>query len=606
MLFDGLFAEAHVDADNRNAALLRAFELRQKALVMWTERHAGVIIPDDHLLHFRSQALDKLGDPSIPQDDKRGTTNIPCVFNRRLAILCIAAAAALYACSKTGTTTGPNDGILRVAVPNDPKTLNAVLISSTIDGFVSRLMFEPLISADPQGRPVPILAQTVPSTENGGISRDGRTITYHLRKNLRWTDGKPITSWDVAWSYTAVMNPDNNVVSRHAYDDIERVDMPDDTTVVVHLKKPLASFVNSFFAESDSAYDVLPAHVLSHYKNINQISFNDAPAVSDGPFKFVRWAHGDRVTLTANDNFFMGKPKLRGVEVQTVANENTSVNLLRTGAVDYIYQASIVTYPSLRREPNVRLVWLNMNGYEGMAFNLRRKPMNDPRFRQAVAYAIDKAELVRTLTYGQEKIATEDLPDWMWASNPHLHPLARDLSKARALMQQAGVKTPLSLVLVTGTANVTHKREVVMLQAMLRDIGVNLEVKTYPEDLLYAPAGMGGILNGGNFDLALWPWYAGLDPDNSSQFTCANRPPEGYNESGYCTAEMDELQDRALTNYDRPTRQQAYWRIEQTLARDNPVLIFWWQRQQEALRSNVRGFAPNPTQEAWNAWEWSK
>ena len=336
------------------------------------------------------------------------------------------------------------------------------------------------------------------------------------------------------------------------------------------------------------------------------MNFNSAPTVSDGPFKFVRWTHGDRVVVTTNDKFFLGKPKLRGVEVQTVANEDTQVNLLRTGAIDYMYQGSIVTYPALRGLPGIHIVWLNMNGYEGMAFNLRRKPMNDPRFREAVAYAIDKARMVHDLTYGQEKVATEDLPDWMWAANPRITPHPYDLGKARALLQQAGIKTPVSLVLVTDNANVTHKREVVMLQAMLRDAGINVEVKTYPGDLLYAPAGMGGILNGGNFDLALWPWYAGLDPDNSSQFTCVNRPPEGYNESGYCTPQMDALQDRALSNYDRATRQQAYWTIEQTLARDNPILVFWWQRQQEALRSTVTGFAPNPTQEAWNAWQWSK
>ena len=515
--------------------------------------------------------------------------------------------AAFTGCAKSGAPAGTvNDGILRMAVPQDPKTLNPILTSSTIDGSVQRLMFEPLISADAQGHEVPILAAAVPSMENGGISRDGLTITYHVRPGVRWSDGVPLTSRDVAFTWTAVMNPDNNVVARHGYDDIARIDIPTDRIVVVHLRKPLAAFIDTFFAESDSAYDVLPAHVLERYPNINQAAFNSRPDVTDGPFKFVRWLHGDRITMVANDKFFMGKPKLRGIEVQTVANENTAVNLLRTGAIDYMYQASITTYPSLHTIPGVRLVWLNMNGYEGMAFNMRRKPMNDPRFREAIAYAIDKAELVRTLTYGQEKIASEDLPDWMWAADPSLKPRPHDLAKARALLQAAGVKAPLALSLVTDTANVTHKREAVMIQAMLRDVGINLEVKTYPGDLLYAPAGMGGILNGSKFDMSIWPWYAGLDPDNSSQFTCENLPPHGYNETGYCTPQMESLQNNALTHYDRATRKAAYAGIERLIARDNPILVFWWQRQQEALRSNVTGFAPNPTQEAWNAWQWSK
>jgi peptide/nickel transport system substrate-binding protein len=520
---------------------------------------------------------------------------------------CVVIVVTLPCCGKNGATASfPESGVLRVAVPQDPKTLNPILTSSTIDGSVQRLMFEPLISADSHGRQVPMLAAQVPTTSNGGISRDGLTITYHLRPGLRWSDGVPLTSKDVAFTWRAVMNPDNNVVSRHGYDDIARIDIPTARTFVVHLRKPLASFINTFFAESDSAYDILPAHILQRYANVNEVAFNNDPSVSDGPFTFVRWVHGDRITLRSNANFFMAKPKLRGVVVQTVANENTGVNLLRTGAIDYMYQASITTYPELHIIRGVRVVWLNMNGYEGMVFNTRRTPMNDPRFRQAVAYAIDKAELVRTLTYGQEQVASEDLPDWMWASDPTLKPLPRDLEKARSMLRAARVKTPIALTLVTDTANVTHKREAVMLQSMLRDAGINIEIKTYPGDLLYAPAGMGGILNGSKFDLALWPWYAGLDPDNSSQFTCANLPPNGYNESGYCNPEMDSLQNQALSHYDRPTRKTAYVKIERLLARDNPILVFWWQRQQEALRTTVSGFSPNPTQEAWNAWQWAK
>jgi peptide/nickel transport system substrate-binding protein len=493
---------------------------------------------------------------------------------------------------------------MRIAVPQDPKTLNPVLSSNTIDGFVMRLMFEPLLSADERGTPVPMLAAHVPSMANGGVSRDGLRITYKLRPGVRWTDGTPVTSRDVKFTVSAIMNPSNNVVSRHGYDDIASIDTPDAATVIVHLKKPLASFVNTFFAESDQPYEIIPAHVLAKYSNLNQVPFNSAPTVSDGPFKFVRWAHGDRVVLAANDGFFLGKPKLRGIEVQTVANENTSVNLLRTGDIDYMFQASITTYPQLKDVRNVRLVWDTVNGYEGMQFNMRRAPMSDPRFRDAIAYAIDKNEMVRTLTYGQEKIATEDLPDWMWAANTSLQPHPYDPAKARALLAQMGLKTPLSLVLVTDTASVTHKREAVMLQAMLQRVGIDLEIKTYPGDLLYAPAGMGGILNGGKFDLALWPWYSGLDPDNSSQFTCANIPPNGYNESGYCNKQMESLQTAALSHYDQATRATAYHGIEALLARDNPILVFWWMRQQEALRANVSGFAPNPTVESWNAWQW--
>ena len=526
-------------------------------------------------------------------------------MNSRSRFLSAAAVALLLtACSQSAHPTGAPGERMRIAVPQDAKTLNPILASNTIDGFVDRFLFEPLVSADSHGDPVPMLVTQVPSRENGGISADGLTITYHLRRNANWSDGVPVTATDVRFSWQAIMNRQNNAVSRHGYDDITRIDAPDRKTVVVHLAKPFAPFVNTFFAESDQPYTIVPAHVLARYPNINQIPFNSDPSVSDGPFTFVRWLHGDQIVFKANPSFFMGKPRLREIVVRVVPDENTSVNLLRTHAIDYMFQASVATYPALRTVPGVRLVWNNMNAYEGLSFNMQHKPFDDPRVRLAVAHAIDKAELVRDLTYGQEKIATEDLPDWMWAYNPAIKPIPQDLTKARSLLRAAGVNTPLNAVLVTDTANVTHKREAVLVQAMLHQIGIEAEVKTYPGDLLYAPAGSGGIVHGGKFDLALWPWYAGIDPDNSSEFACSQMPPNGYNDARYCNPQMEALQATALTHYDRPARTQAYHQIEALLARDNPILFFWWQRQQEAVQSNVTGFAPNPTVESWNAWEW--
>jgi peptide/nickel transport system substrate-binding protein len=139
---------------------------------------------------------------------------------------------------------------------------------------------------------------------------------------------------------------------------------------------------------------------------------------------------------------------------------------------------------------------------------------------------------------------------------------------------------------------------------MLKTVGIDVSIKFYPADLLYAPAGMGGILHRGLFDLMMLPWYAGIDPDNSSQFMCRNMPPNGYDDTHYCTREMDRLQTNALSEYDLAARRRSYFAIESLLARDNPIIILWWQRQQEPISAEFKGFAPNPTVESWNAWQW--
>lgn len=528
---------------------------------------------------------------------------------------------ALSGCVKSsslseGRHSWTHAGVLRIALPEEPKNLNPLLFGTTGEGFVERLMFEPLLSADPRGNPVPMLAAAVPTQANGGVSADGLTIVYHLRRNARWSDGVPVTANDVRFSWNAIENPNNNVVSRHGYDDVRAIDTPDAHTAIVHLKKRFSPFVNTFFAESDQPYDVVPAHVLARYPDVNRLAFNAAPTVSDGPFRFVAWRRGDRIELAANPGFFEGRPALARVDVDFVPNEDSAINLLRTHAVDYIFEPSIQTYLTLRTLTDSRIVWVNVNGFEGVEFNLSHSVLADTRVRRAIAAAIDKVSLTQRLTYGQTTVATEDLPNWIWAFDPNVKSVPYDPEAAKRLLAQAGWVAgpdgvarkngqPLELLFVTDNAQATHRSEAILIQAALRKIGISLEVKYYPFDILYAPQGMGGIQHGGKFDMLLYSWYSGIDPDNSSELTCDNFPPHGYNDPRYCSAAMDAAQAMALSHYDQAIRSVAYSRIEHLLAVDNPILFFWWQRQQEAISVDFHGFAPNPVNEAWNAWRWS-
>jgi peptide/nickel transport system substrate-binding protein len=193
--------------------------------------------------------------------------------------------------------------------------------------------------------------------------------------------------------------------------------------------------------------------------------------------------------------------------------------------------------------------------------------------------------------------------------------VAFDPARAKELLANAGwvpgpdgivrkEGRPLELMLATDTVTATHRSESLLIQAALRRIGILVSVKYYPLDLLYAPQAMGGIQHGGKFDLLVYGWYAGIDPDSSSELTCNNFPPHGYNDPRYCSAAMDALQQIALSHYDRATRKPAYSKIEHLLAIDNPIIFFWWQRQQEAISVDFHGFAPNPVLESWNAWQW--
>jgi peptide/nickel transport system substrate-binding protein len=537
------------------------------------------------------------------------------------ALLCALGIALFAACSRVATGGGGRlpgtvPGVLRVAIQQDVKNLNPLLNSNTTDGFIDFLMDEPLLWADDKGNPVPALALVVPTQANGGISGDGLTVTYHLRKDAKWSDGVPVTSEDVKWSWQAIMNPANNVVSRHGYDFVKSIDTSDKYTVAVHLKKRFSPFVNTFFAMSDQPYPVAPAHILSKYADINQVPFNNEPNISDGPFRFAEWSHGDHISLVRNDSFFMGTPALKRIELKIIPDENTSVNLLKTHSIDYMFQASPNTYPALKAVADIKLVWVNVNGYEYLTMNTTRPNVSDPVVRQAIAYAIDKDQLVQTLTHGQMKVATEDIPDWMWAFDPSVKSYPHDPAKARELLRNDGYVSgpdgivrkngePLILVMTSNNSNATRRQGSVELQQMLRQIGINMEIKYYPGEQLFAPAGMGGILQLGKFDLSWTGWYAGIDPDDSSQMMCENVPPGGYNYSRYCNQDMQRAQTTALDEYGQAARKDAYRTIQQLVARDNPYVYFWWTRQMEPISVDFKGFDPNPVIESWNAWQWS-
>ncbi|MBC5810786.1 MAG: hypothetical protein GIW95_08050, partial [Candidatus Eremiobacteraeota bacterium] len=191
-----------------------------------------------------------------------------------------------------------------------------------------------------------------------------------------------------------------------------------------------------------------------------------------------------------------------------------------------------------------------------------------------------------------------------------------DLTKAKGLMAQAGFAAGAdgilgkdgkraSLTLVTNTSNATRRAGVVQIQAMLHQLGIEVEIKTYPGSVLFAQKNAGGILQGGKFDLAWTGWVAGYDPDQSSIYMCDKTPPNGNNETHYCNKDVDRAEESALTHFDLATRKADYAKIEAALSRDQPQIVLWWPRQIQPTNPDFQGFTPNPVTESWNAYQWT-
>ena len=506
-------------------------------------------------------------------------------------------------------------GVLRVAVQSPPTNLQPLLSGNTTDVMFDRLVYDPLITVSANGKtPIPILATQVPTLENGGISKDGLTITYKLRHNVKWHDGAPFTSQDVKFTWQGIMNPANNVGTRSGYNLVRSIDTPDDYTAVFHLKQKFSPAVNTFFAESDSPIFIIPKHLLGALPNVNNAPQNVSP-VGTGPFKFSKYIRGDRLEFVRNDDYFMGTPKLKEIVVKIIPDENTSMNLLRSHEIDWIFEASPQLYGQLKTIPDIKNLLVQQNQYLGLLMYTRNPILSDATVRRAIAYAIDKQALVNKVTFGTALAGDDEHPPFMWAYvGGKTYPY--DPAKAKALLAADGW-TPgadgilrkgtkrLSLVLSTNTSNVTRRTAVVQIQSYLKAIGVDATVKSYLGVEMFAPLGMGGILASGKFDLNVSGWIAGIDPDDSTLLMCRSIPPDGSNNPRFCSPQMDAAEQIALTHYDIPTRKKAYAQIQQIVYEQMPIDYLWWPRQLQPISVDFKGFDPNPVNEAWNCWEWS-
>lgn len=530
-----------------------------------------------------------------------------------LAALCAVTAAA---CAKRqGPATGDVDR-LRVAIPINPTQLNPILAQNTVETFADSLTFNLLLTHDNHHREIPELAQTVPSLANGGISKDGLTLTYHLRHGVTWQDGAPFTSHDVKFTWQAVMNPRNNVVSRRGYDLVSRIDTPDDYTVVFTMKRIFPPAVDTLFAESDTPTRLLPKHLLDKYADINQVPFNAAP-IGTGPYRFVRWQRGDRIVLQANPSYFAGAPKIKELTLAIISDDNTTRAQLQSGEANLGIEIPAAVYGSLAGAANLRRQLADSPAYTAMMFNTRHAPLDDVRVRRALVLGMDRAAIVRNVTYGTGTLAVADLAPYYWAFDAKLRPTPYDPAAAKALLDAAGWRagpdgvrrrngTPLSLLLVYGIGSQTVRAITVQIQQMYRGLGVDLQLKGFDYATLYAAAQSGGILNGGKFDLAMYAWVAGSDPDNSSQWTCAMIPPAGNNISRYCSPAMEAAQRLALSTFDQRIRKRAYSQIESLLLRDAPGAFIYYQALRYAYAADLRNFMPNGISEAWNAQDWRR
>ncbi len=530
---------------------------------------------------------------------------------KRLTAL-VLLAAALSGCTRAhSNSNGARNSwtipdVLRIAQREDPDNLNPLLGTEVVVVDLAAFWGAWLFRWSDRSELVPELATVEPTQTNGGISRDGLRITYHLRRNVRWQDGAPFTADDVIYTWQQMLNPRNMIVSRVGYDVIARIERVDAYTIVVHLKRPFAPFVNTFFGPANHANVILPKHLLARYPDINHVAYNGLP-VGTGPFRIVAYDRNARIEMVGNDKYWRGPPRLRRIDFRIVESDETMLTELASHDIDAFYRAPASLAPELRGIPGTRLVMTPLDRFTDVGLNASVPGLSDVRVRRALAYAIDRRALIEKVMHGVALPGDSLHPSFSWSYNPDVARYPYDPRRAATMLAQAGWpagRLHLTLVSFTGSSSMTAAEE--LLQAQWSRAGVLVTIKNFPSGKLYATLGAGGIEQAGKFDASLENWENGSDPDDSILVMCTMAPPAGWNIYHFCSRELDEAERTALSTYDRAIRATAYRRVQRIVSEQLPFIVLWYEVQVAAINTDFHGYRPaQAVTPFWNVWEWS-
>jgi peptide/nickel transport system substrate-binding protein len=533
-------------------------------------------------------------------------------MNRLRLVAC--AAIALFAAVGCSRAPAPGNDALTIVQQWEPRSLNPTLENGTSSTEWSMLVFSYLVKYDDAGKMVPDVATAIPTLANGGISADGKTITYHLRRGIRFADGVELTAADAAWSIDAINNPNNNVQSRFAYDDVSRAEAKDASTLVLHLKRPFPPLIA--VVEAPQGFPILPKHVLAKYPNINQVDFNSAPFGS-GPYAVTHWSRGDRVVLHANPHYWKGKVAIDALTIQFVPNPQTALNLLQTHEVGgYFDEQDYSNYPLLQAIPGYRVTSTQQNAVGAIIFNTQDPITSDPRVRHALAEAIDIPSLIAKAYRHALQSRHAGAGLFLWAFDPQAYPdVPYDPAHARALLDSAGwhvgpagvrVKNgrPLDLLLIIQAATPGDATVADNIVQYERAIGARVTLKQYNITQFVAPASEHGPVYGGKFQMALYSFENGDDPDTTDQFACANVPPGGYNKSRLCDPRVDALLARGLASYDPAKRVVAYRALQSVLYKLLPIALIYRRSQLNAFTTRLQNQTTSLSGAFWNVGAW--
>jgi peptide/nickel transport system substrate-binding protein len=537
-------------------------------------------------------------------------------------------------------------GTLVMGFYQEPETLAPFIRTATIAKDVGALFERGLVKVMPDGTFAPDLAKEVPTVQNGGVSADGLTVTYHLKDNVVWSDGEPFTCQDVVYTWETIMHPDSGAVTTSGYKNMESVTCQDNVTLVIKY----STFYGPYLTLFSGVHTVLPSHLGLDPAKMTEWEINRDP-ISLGPFVLEEWASGDHMTVVRNEKYEFweseGKPYLDAIVLRWIESREVGKQLVQTGELDFVWDLTEADIPEAQAWDGVVISSPPSTGTERLVLNLRDPEVDAPctaellenphwhwalgdaRVREAIELGIDKQKIVDKLLYGLASVGTTELNlGWAKSDIPRSE---YNPEKAMALLEEAGWTDTdgdgirechgcpyakegkvLKLKIQTTSGNKLREMTEQVILEMLEEIGLQLYIENVASAELFASYANGAFRRHGQYDIIMYTASPLIDPHrlmyvfyHSDNIPCDDNNGSGSNYNRWIDEEADKWIDAAGSSPDLQVRADAYQKMAERIAEGRPQIFLYDRMKIDLLSADFMGWDPNIWASlAWNADEW--
>ncbi len=484
----------------------------------------------------------------------------------------------VVACSKPTASTKSNysksfapesGGTLIDAMTGEPSSLIYMVAGESASATITANIFNKLLKYDKN------LDLEGELAKSWNVSEDQKTITFKLKPNLKWADGKPLTSADVLYTWQLVTDDKTQSPYASDYQLVKKAEAPDAQTFSVTYDKAYAPALDSW-----SGLQILPKHLLEG-KDLHTTAFARNP-VGSNYYKLDSWVTGENLKLSRNLTSVLGPANIDHLVTRIIPDNSAQFLELMADNIDSMsldpikYSRIIPARPELKEK--LALYKELGNSYTYLGFNLKHKPFDDKRVRQAINYAIDKQEIIDGVLLGLgEPVASPYKPGTRW-SNPALKPYPYNKAKAIALLKEAGFTDsngdgildrdgkPLSFEILTNQ-NKEREKTAVLVQRRLKDVGIEVKIRS-----IEWASFISRFIKTGDFDAVILGWGLGLDPDQYTIWHSSQQKPGQFNFIGYNNPKVDHLLEAGRLELDPDKRMKIYHEFASALLEDSPIV----------------------------------